>query len=179
MSGRAVVLRYAKALYEVASEKRLIGTVAEDLLTIKEIMGQAGAIRAYCLKLHANRAREMLFVDTAFIPYVSPTTGAMLKIAVRNGRLAALPYLAEAFQQIRDAASGTTEVIFESARVTEENQQRVVKAKMEARLGQKIRLNSVVAPGLLGGFRILWNNRLIDMSAAGRLKRLRAFINAV
>jgi len=179
MNGRTVAIRYAKALYDVASQKKLIGLISDDFLNIDEIMSKAPSIRDYCLKFHANHISEMIFIETAFIPYVSQMTGEMLKTAVRNGRLAVVPYLSMAFKKVIEIETGVTEVVFQSAREPEKDLERMIEKKMEARLSGKIKLNNIVVPELLGGVRILWNNRMIDLSVTGRLKRMRTLIKAV
>lgn len=179
MSGRTVAIRYAKALYGAASQKKLIGAITDDLLNIDEIMVREPSIRDYCLKRHANSVLEMKFINTAFIPYVSRITGEMLKIAVRNRRLAALPYLCEALKKIIEEESGVIEVIVESAREKEKNVQEIIEIKMEKRLEKKIKIKNIVVPELLGGIRILWNNRMIDLSAIGRLKVMRTLLKVV
>jgi F-type H+-transporting ATPase subunit delta len=178
MSGRRVAIRYAQALYQVAASKQITETVIADLEKLNQIMTVA-LIREYCLKAHANRVLEMDFITTAFIPYVSQTTGEMLRIAVRNGRLAALPYLSAALKKIIEQESGIVEVSLESAREAEANTQKIIEAKMAKRLAKKIKLNNIVVPELLGGIRILWDNRLIDLSATGRLKTMRNLLKAV
>ncbi|MBU1043571.1 MAG: ATP synthase F1 subunit delta [Candidatus Omnitrophica bacterium] len=178
MSGRIVAIRYATALYQVAVEKKMFEAIVGDLTRLNEIMGVA-LIREYCLKAHVNQVLEMKFINTAFIPYVSQTTGEMLKIAVRNGRLAALPYLFAAWKNIINQESGIVEVMLESADEAEQNIQQIIETKMAKRLGKKIKLNNIVVPKLLGGIRILWDNHLIDLSAIGRLKIMRALFKAV
>ncbi|MBU1087927.1 MAG: ATP synthase F1 subunit delta [Candidatus Omnitrophica bacterium] len=178
MSGRTVAIRYATALYQAAAEKKMTEVIVTDLTKLNEIM-TAAPIREYCLKARANQVLEMLFINTAFIPYLSQTTGEMLKTAVRNGRLAALPYLFEALNIIINAESGIVEVMLESAGEIEKTVQKTIETKMAKRLGKKIKLNNIIVPKLLGGIRILWDNRLIDLSAIGRLKIMRTLLKAV
>lgn len=176
MNGWTVAIRYAKALYEVSIEQNMTEIVHEDIRVINKIMTQAVEIKSYCVRFHADRSREMVFINTAFIPYVSSITGEMLKIAVRNGRLKALPYIPEAFKKISDTASGIMEITIESDCEIEESLRKIIEEKMGKRFGKKIRLSDIVTPDLLGGFRLIWDDRMIDMSILGRLKKMRALI---
>ncbi|RLD15650.1 ATP synthase F1 subunit delta [candidate division KSB1 bacterium] len=179
MSGRNVAIRYARALYDVALNKQMLGIIITDLAKIDEIMSRVASVREYCLKAHDNKVLEMQFIENAFIPYVSSLTGDMLKIAVSNGRLAALPYLLAALTKIQDVKSGTMEVTLESAREIELHEQQIIAAKMQKRIGKKIKLNNLIIPEILGGIRILWDNRMIDLSVTGRLKIMRTLFKAV
>ena len=179
MSGKNVAIRYTHALYEVAAKQQILETVGADLARLDQIMTQAVRIREYCLKKHANRVLEIRFIEEAFIPYISQITAGMLKIAVRNGRLAALPYFFNAWKNILDEKSQTMEVVLESVRPIEINAQNNIKAKMQKRIGKQIKLYNIIVPELLGGMRILWNNQMIDLSAIGRLKTMRTLLRAV
>ncbi len=179
MSGRTVAGRYAQALYDVAQDKQLLETVIADLGKINNIMVQASPVREYCLKAHANRLLEIRFIENAFIPYVSRITGDMLKIAVNNGRLAALPYLFKALKKVLDEKSDIMEVDLESARETEKTAQKIIAEKMQKCIGKKIKLNNIIVPEILGGIRIIWDNRMIDLSATGRLKMMRTLLKVV
>jgi len=179
MNGPTVTIRYARALYEVAVEKGVLDRVVEDLSQLDRIINQTPPIRAYCLKRHKDRILEMNFVEIAFIPYVSDLTAAVLKTAVRNGRLSALVYLPAALNQLRAEKAGITDITLETTRPADQTLQEAFSARMSSRLGGKIKLTTRVVPGLLGGVRILWNNRMIDLSASGRLKQIRSKIKAV
>ncbi len=179
MNGTTVTIRYARALYEVAVEKGVLDMVSEDLSQLDRIIKQAPSIRAYCLKRHKDHILEMDFVDIAFIPYVSDLTAAVLKTAVRNGRLSALVYLPSAFHQIRAEKTEISDVTLETTWPADQTLQEAVRAKMSSRLGGEIKLTTRVVPGLLGGVRILWDNRMIDLSASGRLKKIRSRIKTV
>ncbi len=119
----------------------------------------------------------MLFVETAFIPYVSDFTGNMINTAVHNGRLAMLPLLPEAFQNVYDKRSGTARVLLETAHEPAEGLLDIVTEKMQKRTGKTIKLYHTVNPDLLGGLKVWCEGRLIDNSAAGRLTRLRRLLS--
>ncbi len=178
MSGRTVIIRYARALYEVAARKQITETIFSDLRRINEILAQTAGVREYCLRPHANQVLEMEFVQTVFIPYISQTTADLLTISVRNRRLDLIPYICEAFKKIMDTESGTLEVVLESACEAEMNVSNSIETKMQRRTGKKIQLKNIVVPQILGGFRILWDNRMIDLSASGRLRKMRILLKA-
>jgi len=178
MSGRKVVMRYTRALYELAEEKGMLDAIETDFFNMKEILNKVPKVRSYCLRSHHDHIMEMKFVNKAFIPYVSDLTGRMLKAAVRNGRLAAFPYLPQAFKELQDKKAGITEIVIESTREVDENLLKTIETRMEKIIGGTIRICNAIVPKLLGGIRILWNNRMIDLSIAGRLRKMKRLIKA-
>jgi F-type H+-transporting ATPase subunit delta len=175
----ALSMRYAKALYLVASEMGIVPAVADDLRGIKRIVSEIPEVMRYCLDSRASRIREMEFVESAFLPYVGEQVAETIRIMVRNGRLAAIPLLPDAFSAIAERETDTVLIILESAHELETETVETIIARMEQRTSKKVHLQGRIAKELLGGFRILWDNRLIDMSVAGRLRKLRSLVKSV
>ena len=71
------------------------------------------------------------------------------------------------------AESGTVEGVVESARPLGEVELEELRASLGARLGKQVRLENRTAPDLVGGVRVIVDNRMIDYSVQGRLGALR------
>jgi len=173
MSGRLVVKRYVKALCEIVDAEDKIDTIEEDMAALDKILNEAPSIRQYCFKRHSGVSAEIDFIKTAFIPYVSEYTGQLIVTAVENRRLAAIPLMPAAFKLLLEEKGERIEIVVESAIKLEPDIMKNIKIKMAERTGKEIIFNKKIIPELLGGFRIIWQNRIIDMSALGRLKRIR------
>lgn len=176
MSGVTTAKRYAHALYDVAAEKHMIDTVAEDLATIDNMMSRAAPLKDYCLRRHTDRLVEMDFVMRAFVPFISPLTARVITLAVHNGRLAVVPHLFNAFTEIKNRNAGIVDVLVESPQVADMHTLETIKEKMRKYAGEHAVIRNAPVPGLLGGVRIIWNNRMIDLSIAGRLRKMRLLI---
>ena len=176
MSGRLVVKRYIKALYEIAEADKKIDLIEEDMAVLDKILTEAPSIRKYCQKHHESVSMELDFVKTAFIPYVGKYTERLLITAVENRRLAAIPLMPASFKLFMEEKGDKTEVLVESAVKLEPGVMEHIKIKMAERTGKTIVVNTKIMPEILGGFRIIWQNRIIDMSAIGRLKRVRQLL---
>lgn len=176
MSGRLVVKRYVKALYEIAESEGLSDIIENDMSVLDKILIEAPSIRQYCQKRHASVSSEIDFINTAFVPYVEEYTARTLVTAVENGRLAAIPLIPSAFKLLMEEKGDKTEVLVESAVELEPEIMEKIKIKMGKRTGKKIILKTEIIPEILGGFRIFWQNKIIDMSAQGRLKKIRQLL---
>jgi F-type H+-transporting ATPase subunit delta len=174
VNGVFVARRYARALYEAAESRGELESAATDMEAVERIMTEVPGVRGYCLEPHAGRAEELRFVETALLPYLEAMAAEMVRTAVRNGRIAALPFIPEAFREIRERASGTVRVLLETAHEPGPELLRRIGRRMEERLGRPVSVESAVDAGLLAGIRVSWDHRVIDLSAAGRLRGLRA-----
>ena len=176
MSGRLTVKRYARALLEAAEEAECLDEVTADVEFIDRVCNEAPEIRNFCLTPRFNHGKEVVFVKTAFIPYISPFTRRLLLAAAENGRLAAIPFLPSAVRNILELKGDTVSVVLEAAYEPEEYTVEQIKARVSKRIGKKINLKIKIVRELLGGFRIIWQNRIIDMSISGRLRKARAIL---
>jgi len=176
MSGRLVVKRYVKALYEIAEAEEKIDSIEKDMEVLDKILNAEPSIRQYCFKGHSSESTEIDFVKTAFIPYIGEYTSRTLVTAVENRRLASIPLMPDAFKLLLEEKGDKTEVLVESAIKLEPEVMEKIKINMGKRAGTKIILKTKIVPKILGGFRISWQNKIIDMSAIGRLKNLRQLL---
>jgi F-type H+-transporting ATPase subunit delta len=178
MSSSGIALRYARALYDVAAADGSLDVVSGDVAALERILREAPQIKHFCLQERDDRGKELAVVEIAFLPYVGPRTARTIELAVRNGRIGILPYLPLAFRTIQERSSDTVRVLLEAAQEPQAELVAQVESTMRRRIGSAIRLDVQVVPELLGGMRIRWDNRVIDLSVASRLKQLRAWIKS-
>lgn len=179
MRGSSVSIRYARALYDAAFSGNVLDTVIEDIQSLKQILNKTPQILRYCLGYHANRIQEEEFIKIAFLPYVGVYTGQTLKLAAINGRLDAIPLIPDAFLNILERESGKMSVLLETVQEPGEELLERVKEKMKTRTGSEILLSWKITPAILGGIRIIWDNKMIDLSASGRIKKFRTLLKTV
>ena len=178
MTDTGIAVRYARALYETAAEQGTAAEMAEDMAAMEQILAEVPQIRSYCLRERERHTAELEFIDIAFVPYVGELTGRLLHMAVLNGRLAAIPFIPQAYREIAERAAGTVHVVVEVAQEPEPGLLERIEAKMRGRTGREIRLELRVTPEIQGGIRISWDSRLIDMSVSARLRQMRRWIKA-
>ena len=176
MSGIRVVKRYARALLDAASEQEKLDEVREDLVFISSLLSGAPEIRNFCLAARKDMLKERDFINSAFIPYVGSLTARTLELIVDNGRLSAVPLLPEAFIEQEDHVSGTVHLVIEAVKRMPDEQIQEIITRMEKRTGSRIRPEILITPSLIGGLRLTWQNRTIDMSLDGRLKKLKTLL---
>jgi F-type H+-transporting ATPase subunit delta len=173
MNIKLIARRYALALYEAAAENNSLESAEYDMSVIRRMFAQAPQIREYCLQSHGDNRSEQVFIETAFFPYTGPYTKNMLSIAIKNKRLPSLPFIPGAFDRIADEKNGIVAVVIETAHTYSDEMISLLSQKMRKRIQKEIKIQTRVNPALLGGFRILWQNKILDRSAAGRIKEIR------
>ena len=176
MSGRLVVKRYVHALFDAAVEASVLDEVKGDIVILAKILAEAPQIRDYCLSPHNNRSDEKEFVDTAFIPYIHDFTGRMILTLCENGRLAGIPFIPAAFSEMLETKGDTISAVLESAAELPPETLNEIISRLEIQSGKKVRMEARILPKLIGGFRITRQNRILDLSVSGRIKKLRRLL---
>ena len=173
MNGIRVAKRYAKALLEAAEATGGLDAVVEDVKFIASVMS-VDEIRAFCVKPSLSREAARKFADTALAPGLkSDVSKRFVDAVLENDRLALLPLFGEAFEDEVDARNGVVKVDAVFASSPDSVLLDGLKTKMSERTKGDVRLESRVDERLIKGFRLIWNNRLLDRSVAGGIRGMR------
>ena len=96
-----------------------------------------------------------------------------LRIVIENGRLSALPEIANQFRSLKNAAGGTTDAVVFSAFPMDEQALREVAAALEQRFGRKLDVKVELDPSLIGGIRAVVGDEVLDTSVKARLEQMK------
>ena len=102
----------------------------------------------------------------------------LMRTALDNGRLAALPEIAAQFQTLVNASTGVSDATIQSAFAIDEAQLGEVVAALEKRFGRKLNAHVEIAPELIGGVRVVVGDEVLDTSVKARLQQMKAALTA-
>ena len=172
MADIATIARpYARAAFEHAH-------AAGQLAPWGDMLARAGAavaderVEPLIGNPHVKRADLV-----ALIVEVAGATGDgkaqnFIHLLADNGRLAALPQVAEQYAALRAEVENTVDVTVESALpLTAEQSDKLAQA-LTRRLRRTVRLTATVDPSLIGGAVVRAGDFVIDGSLRGRVERL-------
>jgi F-type H+-transporting ATPase subunit delta len=175
--------RYARALYELASEKKDIAAVETDLLRIKAYLAGSRELRLFLASpllrrtLTAKGLGEVLKQAD-----VGKLTQGFFNVVAMNGRGPSVPAILEAFFQIAAKARGELRADVTSAHALNEAQQEAVKQAIlkafSAKGARAVHLNAHTDSALLGGMRVQVGSFLYDGSLKGQLERMAPVLKA-
>ncbi|WP_028975241.1 ATP synthase F1 subunit delta [Spirochaeta cellobiosiphila] len=173
MKGIERIQRYAQALYEVAAKQGVLENIQQDMDYIEEIVGSSEELHEFFHNTKNYSLSDKKVLDTVFIPYVHELTANTIKLLKDNKRLSALPLLPKAYRDIDLMERNITEVTVESASPLDEETKKQILNTMKNKVQGDVLLKESLQPSIIGGVRIIWNNRMIDHSLKGRLKALK------
>lgn len=109
---------------------------------------------------------------------IDPKVGNLLRAVLDNGRLAALPEMAQQYAAIVNAGSGVSDAVVTSAFPLDDRQLADVVAALERRFGRRLAATVQVDPELIGGIRVAVGDEVLDTSVKARLEQMKVALTA-
>ena len=107
-----------------------------------------------------------------------PAAQNFLRMAIDNGRLAALPEIARQFREMKNAQSGSSDaVVYSAFPISAEQLGRVAQA-LEQRFRRKLNVTVQEDPDLIGGIRVVVGDEVLDTSVRARLEQMKVALTA-
>jgi F-type H+-transporting ATPase subunit delta len=163
--------RYAKAVFEVATQEGQVEEWGRRLAQVREVLSDSDIASVLTNPTIATDQR-MALVSAA--PHVFDGEATNLaKLLIEANRVRDVRDIEEEFQRLVDEAADRVQATVTTAvELTPEDRDRV-EAELSKRLGKEIRLHVVVDPRILGGLKLQYGDRLVDASVATKLQQLR------
>ncbi len=172
---------YAKAIFELAGEQNNLAYWSDILQLAASIAADDGmqnlivspAISA------ASLAETFTSVMSAVknAPEMTTEVKNMIALLAENGRLPILPALQVGYEDLKQAAEGTVEVMVTSANELTAGQEKKMAKNLKSRLGKEVNITTEINPSLIAGAIIRAGDLVIDGSARGRLNKLTTLLN--
>lgn len=176
MAELATIARpYAEALFQ-ASKQDLNGT-SQWLDALAAVAGNAQLLQFSANPKVGNQQVFDLVSEVARVQL--PEAGRnFLRTVIDNGRLAAVPEIAEQFRAMKNAQSGSSDAVVYSAFPIPADALGRVGMALEKRFGRKLNLTVQEDPSLIGGIRVVVGDEVLDTSVKARLEQMKVALTA-
>jgi len=173
-SGNLISDRYASAMYDLASEKKVIDSVLENLQDLKKTIDNSKELTLLIKSplISSNDKLEILIklISSSNFNELSVT---FLKVVSKNKRFASLTSMISQFVNINDNKRGNVLADVTSADEISEKQRVNIKDQLRIILGDKLSLNFMVDKKIIGGLIIKVGSKMIDTSLANKINKLK------
>jgi F-type H+-transporting ATPase subunit delta len=176
----SVAERYAKALFELASDAGSFGPVEQDLDRFTALLTESSDL-ARLVRSPVFSADEQLRAVSAVLDRaeIGGLVGNFIKVAAANRRLFAVPGMISAFKRLAARQRGEVSAEVTSASALTEAQAADLRAALKATLGKDVTLVPQVDPALIGGLIVKVGSRMIDGSLRTKLNSLKLAMKEV
>ena len=173
----SIARRYARALFAIGVDQRNFEALGSELEALAVLWNQAVDVRQSLsnpiFKLSQKRA-----ILQGLLPRVAPTreVQSLALLLLERGRIAALPAIARAYQEMCDEKLGRARATVTSARPLDVATQAEIRRVLEQRTGRSVVMTAEVDPTLIGGIVAQVAGLVLDGSLSARLSALRSKI---
>lgn len=175
LSGNAALAkRYAKALFELATDAKAQSVVAKQLDALDTMAQDNKALQQLFTSPRISRQQK----ENAILALLRPSkphtlTLHLVGLLARNGRLNVLSDVIASYQAMVRETQNIAEAKVISATALTNAQLSSLTKTLEEATGKSVKLSAEVDPSLIGGLVVRMGSKMIDHSLAHHLERLK------
>jgi F-type H+-transporting ATPase subunit delta len=166
-----IVRPYAVAAFRLAKEKKTLAKWSEMLSYAAAVAAnpQMKAVIDNPKVIAADLERLFLSVCEKKLDKAGEN---MIKLLAEYGRLALLPEVATAFEELKAQDEGVLEAEITAAAKPSDSEVKALVKRLETKFGKKIEASVKLDPEIIGGIKIVIGDTVIDASVRGQLQEL-------
>lgn len=161
---------YAKAAFEFAVDKGAVDAWSQMLVFAGEVAKNEQMTQFIASSASAEKQADLFIRVCA--EQLNENGQNLVKVMAENGRLVALPAVADLFAEFKADYDKEIDVDVVSATQLDATQQAKLVAALEKRFARKVKLNCSVDDTVVGGLVIKAGDTVIDGTVRGKLSRL-------
>lgn len=166
--------RYAKALMTLGQEDGKYKEYGEELQGFAQLMEQEPELKHALLNpIHGLEERRKLLLHLTEVLQLSPIMGNFLKLLFDKHRLAALPGIAQVYQQLVDELENVKRARVKAAIPLDESMQERLRQALEQMTGSRVVMEVEEDPTIIGGIVARVGDLVLDGSIRTQLMSLR------
>jgi F-type H+-transporting ATPase subunit delta len=166
--------RYARALFDLATDNKAVAEVAKALTTFQGLITESPDLKRL-LNSPVFQAEDQMAAVAALAERADISGLALnfLKVMGANRRLGAMPGAISAFQALVSEAKGETTAEVTSAEKLSAKQIADLKTALNSVTGSNVKLETKIDSSILGGLIIKVGSRMMDNSLRTKLNSLK------
>jgi F-type H+-transporting ATPase subunit delta len=174
LSSQTVARRYASALADVIIERKEEEQVQAELVAWERMISENSLLlEAFSNPTVPYEQKGSVLNELIARTKVRPTTANLLRILLKNQRLAELPQVNAKLAEVLDERAGVISAEVISARPVSDDTRALLEQKLAEMTGKKARLSFETDEALLGGIVTRIGSTIYDGSVRNQLRRLR------
>jgi F-type H+-transporting ATPase subunit delta len=172
MNDSKISVRYSRALFESALEKKIIDKVNQDMIFISEIC-KSPQTKEFLLSPIIVPSKKTAIFHKMLQGNVEKITLSMIDLMVKNGRESYLPAVARVFFYETLKYKGITESILTTAVKVDAKVKKQMTELISKVYSTKVELEEKIDPEIIGGFILRIDDNYIDASIRNKLRKIK------
>ncbi len=173
-SGNLIADRYASALYELATDSKLVDSVLADLISFQTMLNDHKDLHLVIKSpLIASKDKLEILEKLLLNTKANKLTLTFLKVLEQNKRFSNLYPIISQFININAFNRGDVLADITSAEELNDEQRKNIKEQLKDTLGKKLSLKFIVDKKIIGGLVVKVGSKMIDTSLANKINKLK------
>ena len=173
MTEESVVLGYAQALYELASESGQVEQIEKELQAMDALLKESKVLQKLMLHPGVSINLKKRLVDSVLVHECSHLMKKFLYVLIDKRRERLLGFLFASYRHVVRKVKGIVMTEVQSTiQLTDDHLARL-KTRLEKVLEKEIEITATINPEILGGLVIRFGDKLIDGSVRYKLAKLK------
>ena len=179
MSKSVLANKIGYSLFEVAKENNSLEQVSYELNEVAKVVNESSDFVTLMNNPNIEKIKKINLIDASFTG-VNKYVVNVVKILAGNLQISLINFVLEQFTELFNKHSKSVVVKVESASLLTDVQLENLKEKLKNELQlEKVELNNFVDESLLGGFKLTYNNKVVDASIKAKLSAIKAKISTI
>lgn len=173
MNESKISVRYAKALFSAAVERKLMDVVKKDIDLLLQLMQSQPRLKEILASPVVKTSEKRLFLDKIFKNHFNDLTVDFLHLLLKNNREIYLLEMCLNFQGLYGKLTGIKSAHLVTAVKLDETQLQQFNELIQVHFGTKAEVSTKVDENLLGGFILRVEDHQLDASVSTQLNKMR------
>jgi len=173
MNASKISVRYAKALFTSAKEKKSLDKIKDDISLIFQACNTVPEIEGFLNSPVVTPSQKIKGLSKIFENKVSDLTISFLKLVVNNKRESSLKDICRNFLDQYRSNNNIKSVVISSVKPINEKQRTQFVNFVEKEFKVKADITEVIDESLIGGFILRVGDKQYDTSISNKLKQIR------
>jgi F-type H+-transporting ATPase subunit delta len=172
MNDGKISVRYSRALFQSALEKKIIDKVNEDMIFIAEVC-KFPETKEFLHSPIIIPSKKTAILHKMLEGNVERVTLSLIDLVVKNGRESNLPAIARVFIHETRKYKGITESVLTTAVKVDPKVKKQITDLISKVFSTKVDLREIVDPAIVGGFILRVDDNYIDASIQNKLRKIK------
>lgn len=172
MNDSKISVRYSRALFQTALEKKILDKVNQDMIFIADICKLPETKEFLQSPIIVPSKKEAIF-HKILGDNVEKITLSLIDLIVKNGRESFIPAIARVFIHETKKYKGITESVLTTAVKVDEKVKKQIIDLISEVFTTKVQLKENIDTEIVGGFILQIDDNYIDASIKNKLRKIR------
>lgn len=173
MSISAIRVRYAKAFFSLAKEKKMMETLKADIEKVFNVCNQSSDFIHLLESPVVSTSKKTELITTIFKGEVNTLTLSFLLLITNNKREVYIPGICRNFLELTRKDQNIKSALLVTATEISSKTIEKIRVLMEKELDAKVELSSEIDPGIIGGLILRIDDKQFDSSVTTQLKKMK------